>query len=207
MSKMIKQIRHRGASRSDTAQDGARIMHPQVLIERDTHNGHAASSHVANKCDTGQGAGGVNLVAIDDILVTGNKDAEDAKAKDDRGGEGRPDGNVAVRRPAHPEHGDGNRRGSNHGEPEAELGREVVLVVLLCFDQARDLHLSNQKDQGCGHEQTGSDSEEAEALDALRDAVDFAKNVVVAVEEGEENDVNDSHVKRNKTNNGLSCSK
>lgn len=77
---------------------------------------------------------------------------------------------------------------------QPELGREVGAAPLL---DGAQLALRSARDvghQGGGAEQTDCDAEEAEARDALGGVVDVLEDVGVAVEEGEEDDVDDGEV-------------
>lgn len=128
-------------------------MHAQVLVERHADDHHAAGGKVADQGDAGEGAGGEALVAVDDVEVAADEDAEDAVAEEDGGGERGPDADVRVSGPAwfftvvslgvkgqkrgeqrvgatkirtHPKQTYRNGNGpAEHGEPEAIFRREL----------------------------------------------------------------------------------
>ena len=98
-----------------------------------TDNSHCASSHISDESDASQGAGGIDLVAVDDVLIARDEDAKNTEAEEDTRGQGGPDADIAVACPAHPEETDGDSPRAVHGEPEPKLGGEAVLTLLLCF--------------------------------------------------------------------------
>lgn len=52
-------------------------MHAHVFVKGDSNDGHATCGHVPDERDAGQCARGVNLVAVDDVLVAADEDAQD----------------------------------------------------------------------------------------------------------------------------------
>lgn len=56
-------------------------MDPQILIERDADNRHGTGSHIADQRDGCQRRRGKDFVAVDDVLVGRDEDAEDAETK------------------------------------------------------------------------------------------------------------------------------
>ena len=165
----IKRIRHRHQQRTQTRQHSQRPLHPQPFIKRNRHLDHPARDHVPNQRHARERAGAERLVAIDNILVATDEDTENAVAEEDRGGErgpGRDFGGGGG--PAHPEEGDGDRGGAEHGEPEAELGWEAVVVVVAaaCGADAGEVALGPDVDHGDeqgGETETDADAEEGEA--------------------------------------------
>lgn len=59
-------------------------MNAHVLVKRNADNRHTTSRHVSNERDAGQRTGSVDLVAVDDILVTRDEHTQDTKSEQDR---------------------------------------------------------------------------------------------------------------------------
>ena len=96
--------------------------------------------------------------------------------------------------PGHPEEGEWDGGGAEHGEPEAELGREAGAAVL--FDGG-EVALGPGVDQGHeagGEAEPDADAEEGEAGETFAEVVGFGEDEGVAVEEGKEDDVDDGQV-------------
>lgn len=110
---------------------------------------------------------------------------------------------MRITRPAHPEHRDRHGRGAQHGEPKPKLRGQLVPAVRPCLLHLPCREVADQKHQRCSEEEAGRDAQETEALDAGADVVDLAEDEVVAVEEGEEDDVDDGHVEGDEHDYGL----
>ena len=142
-------------------------MHAQSPIHWHRHLHHASRSHILDQRHAGERAGGKGFVAVDDVLVTADEDAEDAVAEEDAGGEGAPGRNGGVGGPAHPEHADGDARGAEHREPEAEFWGKAVAAC--CFDAGKFFSSTDvdDGDEESGATETEADAEEGEAGQAF----------------------------------------
>ena len=201
----IQQIRRRHHHGAQAPHDGKRPLDAQIAVHRNRHHHHAARGHVPDDRDGRQRARGVQLVAVDQVLVRGNENGQDAEAAQHAGRQRAPQRHVRARGPAHPEERQGHGGGAEDGEPEAELGREGG-----CFaaagpraGQVLPVPLPDQRDDGQAQGQPHDDAEEAQPREALGDAVGVGEDEGVAVQEGEEDDVDDGDVEGEYQDDGL----
>lgn len=156
-------------------------MHAQPLIERYPHLHHRARSHIPDQRHARQRAGGEELVAIDNVLVAADEDAQDAVAEEHRRDEWGPWRDIWGGGPAHPEERDRDGRGAKHGEPEAEFGGQGVAA---CGFDAGEVALGPGVDEGDeegGEAEAEGNAEEGEAGEALGKAVGDGEDEGVAV--------------------------
>ena len=111
---LIKDIRHRHKHHRNACQDRYRVVNTEVLIERHSNNRHTASSHISNQRDRCQSTSREALVTVNDVLVASDEDTQNAVTKEYASCERRPDADVRVCRPGHPEEGDGNGKSDHH---------------------------------------------------------------------------------------------
>ena len=163
-------------------------MHAQPLIHWDRHLDHPPRRHVPDQRDAGERAGGKGLVAVDDVLIAADEDAQDAVAEEHAGGEGRPRRDGRGGGPAHPEHADGDGWRAEHAEPEAGFGGEAMNAASFCFSgcgfDAGEVFLRpgvDERDEEGGAAEAEADAEEGEAGESFRKAVDVGEDEGVAV--------------------------
>ena len=113
----IKQIRDRDQQGTETSKDGQCPVYAQVAVEWYRNFYHSTSGHVSYKCYAGQGTSSVYLVAVDDILIAADEDAEYTLSKKNTRTKRRPIRNPRICGPAHPEHTDWNCWRAKHREP------------------------------------------------------------------------------------------
>ncbi len=169
-------------------------MHAHIPIKRDSHLHHPAGRHIPYQRHAGERTSRKPFIAVDDVLVAANEDAQDAVAEEHGRDERRPIRDARVCRPAHPEEGDRDGRAAEHAEPEAELGGQAMAAA--CFDLG-EVALGPDVDDGdeeAGEAEADANAEESEAGDAFGETVGGGEDEGVAVEEGEEDDVDDGKV-------------
>ena len=59
-------------------------MHTEVLVHGQRYLDHTTCSEVSDECDTSQRTRRVDLEAVDDVLVSRDKDTQDREAEWDR---------------------------------------------------------------------------------------------------------------------------
>lgn len=189
-----KQVRHGNADSTDRPQYRQCPMHAQPLIKRNRHLHHRARSHIADQRHASQSTSCKRLVAVDDVLVAADEDAQDAVAEEHRRDERGPGRDIWGGGPAHPEERNRDSGGAEHGKPEAEFGGQCVAAR--GFD-AGEVALGPGVDEGDeegGEAEADADAEEGEAGEPLGEGVGVGEDEGVAVEEGEEDDVDDGEV-------------
>ena len=77
-----ERIRHRHQQRAQRRQERNRPTHFQALIQRNRNLHHPPRGNIPDQRDARERAGAVRLVAVDDVLVAGDEDAEDAVAEE-----------------------------------------------------------------------------------------------------------------------------
>jgi hypothetical protein len=68
---LVKHKRHRRHQRRQTSHNGQSVRDSHILVERRGDDHHATRSDVPDHRSGCEGAGGVNFVGVDDVLVTG----------------------------------------------------------------------------------------------------------------------------------------
>ena len=82
----VEHIWHRRQKRRDSAQDGQSPMRAHVFVEGDRIRDTPARRHISNQSDRCECRSGILLVAVNDVLVACDEDAEDAVAEEDTRG-------------------------------------------------------------------------------------------------------------------------
>jgi hypothetical protein len=67
---LVKHKRHRRHHSTQTGHDSQSVWHTHVLVERRGNNDHSARSDVPNHGNRCERAGGIDLIRVDDVLVT-----------------------------------------------------------------------------------------------------------------------------------------
>ena len=178
-------------------------MHAEAAVHRDGDLHHTAGGHVADQREGCEGAGAEAFVAVDDVLVAADEDAQDAVAEEHRGSERRPHRDGRVRRPRHPEHGDGNGWRAEHAEPEPEFRWEAVAAGGLDAGEVLARPDVDERHEEGGAAEAEGDTEEGEAGQTLGEAVGFGEDKGVPVQEGEEHDVDDGEVEGEEYDDGF----
>jgi hypothetical protein len=166
-----------------------------VLVERNRHLDHNACDNVPDHGDASQGTGGVELVAVNDVLVTGHEDTEDPEAEHNRSNQRRPyrDGRACC--PAHPEQRDWDRGRPEHGPVETGLrGHTDIRTLGLSARNVALPQVDVHRDQGGTREVPDHDPQEAHAPHPLGQLVDVLVDEGVARQERKEDDVDHGQV-------------
>ncbi len=114
---------------------------------------------------------------------------------------------MGVGGPGHDEYRRRDRRGSNHGIPQPELGSQACTALFLDLLQIPVRPNVYQRDEEASAEKTDADADKCESSQALGETICLSEDKSITVEKSEENDVNDGQVERNKHDDGLSSCK
>ena len=87
----VKQIWYRDKCGADRPENCKCVVHAHVLVEGYAYNCHATCRNISDQCNTCKGGRSVHLVAINDVLVRGNKYAEYAVPEENACDKRRPD--------------------------------------------------------------------------------------------------------------------
>ena len=110
---------------------------------------------------------------------------------------------MRVRRPSHDKDGGGDSRGAEHGVPEAEFGGQTGAALGADARQVAVRADVHERYEETGAAEADADAEEGEARQALGEAVGFGEDEGVAVEECEEDDVDDGQVEGDEHDDGF----
>ena len=178
-------------------------MNPQIRVHRNRHLNHAASSNIPNERYTCQSACRVRLVAVNDVLVGTDEDAQDTITKEYASCQWRPIGYRRVNRPAHPKHTNGNSGRTKHTEPKSELWGQAGTA--LKFGLCKVSHWPSVYDwnkKRCAAK-ADCDTNKGETGDTLCKPICFSEYKSVTIQEGKEYDVDDRQVQRKQNNDRL----
>lgn len=106
VSKLVESERNGNHECRDASQDRYRIVRAQVRVEGHADDRHAAGGEVPDQRYEGERGRGEDLVRVDDVHVGAEEDAGDAEAEEGGGDDRRPDADLRVIGPGHPEQGD-----------------------------------------------------------------------------------------------------
>lgn len=147
-------------------------MDTQILIKRNPDNRHSTTRDIAYQRNRRQRTRSINLIAVNDILIAADEDTQDTVAEDHGGCQRRPNGDIAVACPAHPEETDWDGGRAEHGEPEAEFRGQAVIAGGVDFGHlATGERAADYEDEGGGEEEADCYAEETETGYALFDVL------------------------------------
>lgn len=98
MAISVKKKGHRSHYRSNTSQNGQRVMRSEIAVHRNRPNSHRSRDHVTTESHEAEGRCSVHLVHENDVEVCAGEDGDETVSEEGRSNSGGPDTDVGLHR-------------------------------------------------------------------------------------------------------------